>query len=228
MSICIMCSNRIVNSDLPLCQSCIDKLTSNLLRNRFSDFCNYCGYPLLDPYYICPECNAATISTYIDRLFFYEDQMKILIKRYKFNNEKVISEILYYFLKLHLEKVDPEKMRVYTSVPGNPKNIKKRGWDQMEEIMNLMVKDGYTCIKLFEKKKGVNEQKKLSKIERVKGDGLGLDLNKIGLQKLSSKSVKKIIIIDDITTTGTTIQTCNSLLSACNYMNNQGLVIAMD
>lgn len=160
---------------------------------------------------LCPYCksriNRATIESDNLSYGFYGGTLKTLILKFKYESDFTAGYLL---SKLLVEMI--EENNIYADVicylPMTKKSEKKRGFNQCEVIarhigyrINIPVSD---CIK---KIKNTKEQKTLTKEERVK--------NLKGAFKVSRvKDIKNkdVILIDDVMTTGATINECKDIL----------------
>ncbi len=99
-------------------------------------------------------------------------------------------------------------------VPPRPGKIKKKGWDQIDDICNILKTKYHLSIKYYLRRNKNNQQKKLTKAGRI--------TNKNNLYAIKNERVKcdkDIILIDDLITTGSTIEGCSSELK--KITNNQ-------
>ena len=92
---------------------------------------------------------------------------------------------------------------VVTFVPRSRKNINKYGFDQSEKLAKALAKRlGIKCIRTF-KNVGSGEQKKLNKKERAYNAQKSYKYVEGSL-----KGYKKVILVDDIMTSGATLFAC--------------------
>ncbi len=173
---------------------------------------------------ICPLCkskikrieNQDNILAY----GYYGGVLKELILAFKYDKNftaaKVISELL---LNLVYEK--KIECDVICYVPMSKSSIKKRGFNQCEIIAkylsrSLNVPVSNSLIKI----KDTKEQKSLSKEERYKNIK---DAFKIRENNILNK---RILLIDDVVTTGATLLECKKILENCNIEEITILTIA--
>ena len=159
-------------------------------------------------------------------IFKYEGMVRKLILNYKFN-EKSYMYMTFVNLLLKDKKIF-ENIKNYDTiipVPISKKRQKERGYNQCELIAKEIAKK----IKLeyrnncLIKTKNIIEQNKLNKEEREK--------NIIGVYNLENGQLlenKKILLIDDIYTTGSTVNECSKILRKANPNKIGILTIAKD
>ena len=159
-------------------------------------------------------------------IFKYEGQVRKLILDYKFNEKSYLYKTFVNFL-LKNEKIF-ENIKKYDKiipVPISKKRNKERGYNQSlliaEEIANK------TNLGLVNncliKTKNIIEQSKLNKEERKK--------NIQGVYRLKNEkriANKNILLIDDIYTTGSTVNECSKILQQANPKKIGILVLAKD
>lgn len=161
---------------------------------------------------ICPSCKSDIKVLEMDdnrnvSYGFYGGALKKLILEFKYSSNFVAGEILSKFL-LEIIKSKNINGDVICYVPMTKKAIKKRGFNQCKIIANNI--GFYTNINVsncIKKAKNTREQKTLSKDERninVK-DAFIIDSN-------IDIAGKDVILIDDVITTGATVNECKNIL----------------
>lgn len=158
--------------------------------------------------------------------FKYEGLIRKLILDYKFNDKPYIKNTLVEIL-LNNEKIF-EKIKKYDTiipVPISSKRKKERGYNQSLLIANEIAKR--TKINIVNncliKTKNIVEQSKLNKEERIK--------NIDGVYKLENSQLiknKSILLIDDIYTTGSTVNECCKTIMKEDINKIGVLVLAKD
>ena len=215
-------------------------LFSEILNLIYPPVCGICGK--LNSNFLCKKCqkeleaeavfgidNIENNTKYFDEhlyIFKYEGIIRRTIIKYKFKEETYLYKTFVNFLlknKKFFEKI--KKYDTIIPVPISKKRYKIRGYNQSELIgkdlskkLNINIGTEY----LF-KTKNIMEQSKLSKEERAK--------NIQGVYKLINKEKlenKKILLIDDVYTTGSTVNECSRILRKANPKKIGVLTLAKD
>lgn len=186
------------------------KLIRKLL---FNDRCSYCG-EVIENGYLCEKCKKRLeeMSELKKRdniyfLFFYNDFKKIILD-YKFRNRRKISKFLNKLIEPALKKIIlEEKIDMVIPIPISEERRRERGFNQVEEILK---ESGihYINIKRIKKTKYMNKMKR--KDEREKNIRNSFEVEK------DSFSYKKILIVDDILTTGSTLNELKRVILETN------------
>ena len=96
-------------------------------------------------------------------------------------------------------------------VPPRKGKIRQRGWDQVQELCQYLKNyHGFQVLPLLERQ-SLEQQKKLDRQGRLDNLGKSYSLSKKLSKKLAEKKLtlpRKVILIDDILTTGVTLETC--------------------
>ena len=191
---------------------------------------------------ICPECSKLVhrpdadnndlsgLFDYGKVHFFakYSGVIKELVGRYKFKGQmwlgKRIGNILYEQFKNEISGYD---YLVY--VPVSITSFKKRGFDQCFEIASEISKrSGVPIVQALESNSGKRRQSKLKRGLR-KDNATG----RFGVRddyfsgKLRSLKGRRILLVDDILTTGSTLRECAGLLiEFCGCQSVDAMVFA--
>ncbi|OKZ76000.1 MAG: hypothetical protein BHW00_00410 [Clostridium sp. 26_22] len=159
-------------------------------------------------------------------IFRYEGKIRKIIIDYKFNEKSYIYVTFVNFL-LKNKKIfeNIKKYDTIVPVPISPKRQKERGYNQSLLIAREIAHK--TNLELMNncliKTKNIIEQSKLNKEDRAQ--------NIYGVYELKNKQLvenKKILLIDDIYTTGSTVNECSRILRKANPEKIGVLVLAKD
>lgn len=196
LSNCAMCNSNACNEDLPICKVCLHRLNGVM-----SQKCGICGKSVF-------KCKCRKNEN-IRCLFHYSNDFTAhsLIYHIKSVLDERFMDFIAEMLFLSCG-IDPNRYDAVTFVPRKP--IRKRifGHDQAEELAKAIKRRyGIPVIYTFERIGG-RQQKTLSARERF--------LNIKGRYRLRSdipnKKYNRILLVDDLCTTGATVKACAKLL----------------
>lgn len=138
---------------------------------------------------------------------YYSGVLKQLILEFKYKKNFVAGMILVEFL-LDLIKGNDISIDGIVFIPSSKKALKQRGFNQCEYLANeLSKKIKVDLYKDIVKIKNTKEQKLLSKEDRFKNISGAFDL------KVNNNiKNKKLLLIDDVVTTGATVYECEKML----------------
>ncbi len=154
-------------------------------------------------------------------LYYYNDFFKDILFRYKGCYDYVLKDV---FLEYNLEKLK-RKYKGYTLVlaPSNKDSEEKRNFNHLE---NIFLSLNLPIIKCFKKtKKWKQSDHKYEERANIQ--------NVIKIDKSMLNGVKRVLIVDDVLTSGSTIKTLISLLptnidkkvlvlsSNCRFLKNE-------
>ncbi|MBQ8001173.1 MAG: ComF family protein [Ruminococcus sp.] len=195
-----------------------DKIKNALFPER----CPYCTrvIPLGD--LCCDDCaekfNSITYHTYARGGFYtvsavpYTDIFAEAIKRFKFNNSQQYAyQLARVMADAIVKEYKDEEFDMITFVPLHPVKLRERGYNQSEllatELSRLSGIPVVTALKKTRNNQPQHTQKKASQRES----------NVKGVYRLTDKRIaegKRILLIDDIITTGNTLGECGRILVA--------------
>lgn len=217
------------------------KLLTKILNFIYPPMCLICGRPTNED--LCNKCKQNLNKKLIARiddyslnneknfdehmhLYSYDGEIRNLILRYKFQEKPYLYKIFVKNLKnnkkiyLFLKKYD-----IIIPVPISTKRRKERGYNQsallakdISKACNLQYYD-----KCLLKDKNIKPQSSLNKEDRIKNVENVYSIN--NQEKIINK---KILLIDDIYTTGSTVNECSKVLKQAGVNSIGILTIAKD
>lgn len=190
---CNLCGAEIFD-DGDFCEDCLKKIKLN-----DGVICVNCGRVTNIPVKRCYSCSGEWAIDKARSAFLYEDGAETLIKALKYGGKKYLAEILAPYLKnVYIKNFFAPD--IITFVPMTENKVKARGFNQAEVIASALCKIiDNRPIALLLKIKDTPEQKSLDLNERKE------NLSKCF--KVVDKNLvkdKKILLIDDVLTTGAT------------------------
>jgi ComF family protein len=207
-----------------LCHNCLKKIEINQQL-----YCVFCGEKNIDikP---CPCCHEQTALQAVFVICNYNDKIvQDLLHNLKYNYVWEIAQsvgilIAEYFRSQDLLakfKLDNQNT-IINAVPLHPKRYLSRGFNQSDLIANELVKNfGFEKRNLLARKINTVSQISLSRSARqqnVKDVFILKDNNFL--------PNKKVILVDDVLTTGSTLNECTKVLSQAGFTDIYALVIA--
>ena len=184
--------------------------------------CARCGVGIDGEEDYCSNC--AFDKIYFDKaysVFSYEGAVQKAILDMKFNNLGSYAKVFATYLVFMAQKVNLEYDLV-TFAPMSHKALRKRRYNQAEllakHFCNLQDKDSL-LVDAIAKIKETEAQERLSKTERK--------TNLIGAYKINADvKGKRVLVIDDVKTTGATINECAKVLKKAGATAVYGLTVS--
>jgi ComF family protein len=217
---CMFCGNEVRNNEYCMCDTCAKKVEWN------NKYCLRCGSPIYSMANYCIFCKGKKKSFAFARApLVYADAVTFAVQNYKYNNKRYLAKhfariMLREYLKMKDEGVTID---IIAYVPLFNSRQKKRGFNQSEllakelaELTNLpLSRDNLIRIKDTE------TQTHLTYKERQE------NLN--GAFKITDKTEfddKNVLLIDDVLTTGSTVNHCAEVLKKAKAKNVYVLTFA--
>lgn len=191
---CGICGYHACYNELPVCSRCV-----NVLQTLITMPCKKCGRP-------SSACACANNDNLRFLFFFRGPVAHKLIYRLKYRGD---DSVLAFMAELAVFAcgINPAAFDGVTFVPRSKKNRKLYGYDQSKVMAKaISEKYGIPFVDILERTGG-NDQKLLSRSERLKNIK-----NNIRLKNIPSEKYKKLLLVDDIYTTGASIASCAELL----------------
>lgn len=223
---CLICFKLLENND-GFCQECFEKI--EIIK---APLCNICGKPLEPPQAfkgienpICFDChNRKFFFKYARSIGKYKGVLKDCIHLLKYRGKKVLLKPLNKLIETHLDDLVPfEKISFIAPVPLHKKRLRERGFNQAELIANLIGKIYQIPVlsNLLEKTVHTLPQVDLNRIERAR--------NIKGAFKVNENPYVQggtILLVDDVYTTGATVNECVRVLKRAGAQEVYVLTLA--
>ena len=156
-------------------------------------------------------------------LDFQEALTKKLIKTFKYSYIQSLSEILASILWQQVQRINLPANTVITNIPLHLKKKKQRGFDQTEILAKkLSEKTRLPYLALLTRIKFNKTQAQLDKASRLVNVQ---DIFKIN-PKTQADTQATVLLIDDIATTGATLNEAAKILKSAGYQHIIALVLA--
>ena len=158
--------------------------------------------------------------------FLYKGLGRSAVLRYKQLGLRGVGSFLATYVAVAVRRhLDLDALDLCTSVPSNPKSVRQRGFSASEELA-LSVADMLSMPYLETlTHTGVTPQKQLGREERFKNVQNSYTIVK-GL--CSTVEQKRILLVDDVMTTGATLSACAALLVDAGAASVSAAVVAVD
>jgi ComF family protein len=232
---CSLCGAGLIDSGETwrgLCRSCFREIERELGEHSAGDRCDYCGKPLISEQGRCLSCREEESRSNergrsFDRayvLFPYMGKYRKLLAAYKFNKNLALGNFL---AEKILDVVEgntfPPDLHI-VPVPPRPGKIRKSGWDQVEYLARLLEKNygnrSSLTINRCLKRMPSKSQKELDKENRLS--------NLRGRIVTIRGAPKTALVLDDVMTTGSTLDACAAALKENGCETVYGLCLFYD
>lgn len=199
---CLLCDKMLPNfSFLMICPCCLRKIRQELLFLRFQ-----------------------TDEMAIFSLFEYCGLLKRLVKRVKYNHCRLATYALIHICSHAFlgrfgsdgrTKEDFDGVLIIP-VPCSHKSIRVRGWDPVSLLaVGIVEMSGGVILPIIKrnpKARKQKQQKKLNREERLEASILRFQIDSKKIKDIPN-NLKKIIILDDVMTTGATLKSISTIVN---------------
>ena len=196
---CIVCGREISPKRYGLCDECKLEINDN--------YCVRCGRHKVGIGDYCDEC--AKMPLYFDEArscVNYDGNAKDLIRRLKYGNAVYLVNTLSQYL-LDVLLFSDWQADCITFVPMHKSRQKKRGYNQAERLAKALAdRVDIPCKTLLEKTKKTVNQARLDRAERL--ETIKGSFSAVG------ECPEHVILVDDVMTTGATVNECSKVLKS--------------
>jgi ComF family protein len=195
---CICCGMNACSDDIPVCGECIGTL-----------------YKMLNT--PCPSCGRMIGSCDCDGelafLFWYmPGEAHRIVGYIKNDADKRMIRFFAELLMLRIKQLHKKPFEAVTYVPRRKKGIRTAGYDQAKLLAEGVAEVlGIRCVAML-KRHGSEEQKLLSASERRASMKNRYSVIKENILSESREPFGRVLLIDDVCTTGATLDACSALL----------------
>ena len=208
---CLSCGNYAVPS--PLCPEC--QKSRLFVWTPRECRCSCCGRELVSEIGMCTACRRQPLLTHVRQVLpihSYRLWKRDVLFGWKTAGMRQLSPVLATLMASFLERefghLGGRSGRDVPLVPVPPRKgkIREQGWDQVQELCgHLKRSHGFQVLPLLERR-SVGQQKKLDRRGRLDNLGKAYAMDERRLKKARLPS--RVILVDDILTTGVTMETC--------------------
>lgn len=190
--LCRDCEKSIKKLEPPLCSKCSKPLDYS----ESSDICKEC---------FSQERHFETSKS----LYVYDGLIKKAIYSYKYYNKPYFNKLFGNMLLDYMKSINYTSFDFVTSVPLHPSKMRKRGYNQSELLArhisnNLRI----TYLDALKRTKKTLKQSEQSKEERRKNLKGAFTAKRCAEKTINSQ----VLLVDDIYTTGSTVEECSKVL----------------
>ena len=183
---CILCRNILTKNETHVCHSCRTNTQEfSIGKRKISFVAQWTG------------------------IWYYTDNVRSSILRFKFYNARSYANAYAQLLALRLQQEDMDDVDLLTWVPVSSSRKRKRGYDQCELLTKALSKElRCPCECTLEKTRNTPPQSGFQQASSRRANVLG------AYRVLDSSLIrgKRILLIDDVVTTGSTASECAKTL----------------
>jgi ComF family protein len=222
--LCLICGS-FSDSDSPLCRACAETFFS-VDSTVFSDSrCAKCGRPLISAIELCVDCRNLGMLKSIDRiisLFPYDAIGQDALVSWKLRGKRSLSRVFANCLARCMEFDSGIRDMTIVPVPPRPQKMKEKGWDQIQELTRYLSRVKKVRMNDCLGRTSAFQQKKLGRSARfanIKGTFIVKDRSTVP---------ETAIVLDDLMTTGSTLDACAETLKNAGCGKVYGLTLFYD
>lgn len=210
---CALCGVWTLNDDLsPLCRSCLSSF-----RRLPRPLCHFCGAPtpgcVLEGFAVCRMCRASPQPfDYVRAGGLYEGSLRRALRRYKFDGfQRLAAPLAGFMLEALLESGLELDFDWVVAVPSHARRRRQRGFDHTGRLARALSADlAAPVFKKVRRKRDTAPQFGLNREQRRRNLRGAFEVS--GPERLRGS---RILLIDDILTTGATVA------ELCRLLRNQ-------
>jgi len=217
-STCLVCGRPLREGGF-LCSEC----ESNLKRHEIhGPHCYFCGAPL-GREKICPFCHGKGLT--VDRIaapYWYREEIVKIVEAFKYNGLKGLHRVMATKMAETIKKF--ESIDYLVPIPLHKVRKRERGFSQTELLaQKLSQLTEIPVLKALKRVKNTKSQTALGKRERRENLREAFSLNR----KISFTEKCIILLVDDVLTTGATLEEAAKVLKKGGAKRVHGILYAI-
>jgi competence protein ComFC len=218
---CASCNKDLETlNEFHVCGVCMSAIKPNP-----QPYCISCGHNMRSGHGLCADCLRA--RPYFEKAYsacVYETALKELIHSFKYKQKvhlaPLFAKLMADFVKEHNDIMNGVDM--ITFVPLHPRRLWEREFNQSKVLALSLAKAwGISLADTLEKTRATRPQNELSRKERLTNLA-----NAFRAKRSAALKDKKILLIDDVFTTGATVNECSKVLRASGAAGVRCLTLA--
>lgn len=183
---CLLCEKILSKQEVDLCHACRESIESfPETKNTFSFVAGWTA------------------------MWYYKENVRHGILRYKFYGKRNRSENFGRLLAMHLLQRNYASFDVLTWVPLSAARLRKRGYDQVEQVGKTVARElGQPLVPTLKKIRDTSTQSTLLTTDARRANVMGAYV----VTDPEAVKDKRILLLDDVITTGATASECAKTL----------------
>ena len=181
-------------------------LCRSLLTKDQTDLCSHCRTHA--PEFPGTKMKLSFIAQWTG-IWYYKENVRASLLRYKFGGRRSYASAYGKLLAMKLQRMDWDDMDLITWVPISKQRRFRRGFDQSERIARIVAQElGLPLVATAKKIRHTKPQSTM-------GDAAHRRANILGAYRVTDPAClngKRVLLIDDIITTGATASECSRVL----------------
>ncbi len=180
--------------------------------------CFLCNKPSRDSA-VCPDCAKQTSPGHVWMAAIYDGTVRTIIKAYKFDRLRAAYQPLAQAMLQALPYLPSDV--VVTHIPTAPSRVRSRGYDQSLLLARAIAKDKPWAREAFLWRRHSGRQVGASRAARARQAAQAF-----GLLPGAKVAGKHVLLVDDVTTSGATLQAASKLLLDAGAARVDAVVVA--
>mgnify|MGYP000470472372 CR=1 FL=1 len=218
--ICAICQKNL-SDGRALCDAC-DQVLPRLIQ----PFCQRCGEAFqgqIEDEFVCPNCSDLKFAFEFARSAMVRDERTLeMIHRFKYRRELHLAKDLG---RLAAESFADPRLEIALTgqwplvpVPLHRIRMQHRHFNQAEEIAQVLaLHTGLPQIKALKRIRSTEHQTRLTRAQRMESLRGAFAMTRIGRRQIE-KSPAGAILVDDVFTTGSTVDECAKVLRRAGFL----------